>query len=195
MIAQVLVFHGRISEGCDYNGGAPGRICARPKPSVVMPYIIDGHNLIPALGLRLDDPDDEAQLIALLRRFTSRTGKPVTVYFDRRAPGASRPMDAGGLSIRFVSQPDTADSAIRRHLARLHAQAPNWTVVTSDREVQSRARLAGARVLSAPEFADRIQAAGQAGPAGEKPDAPLTETELAELEREFARRRPGHERS
>ena len=161
-----------------------------------MPYLVDGHNLIGAMpGLRLDDPNDEAQLIALLRRFTSRTAKAVTVYFDRRAPGASQPVDAGGLTIRFVGQPDTADNAIRRHLARLHAQARNWTVVTSDREVQSTARLAGARVLSAPEFAGRIQAAGQPGSVGEKPEARLTEAELAELEREFTRRRTGHGRS
>ncbi len=160
-----------------------------------MPYLIDGHNLIPALGLRLDDPNDEAQLIALLRRFTARTGKPVTVYFDRRAPGASQPPDAGGLTIRFISRPATADSAIRRHLARLRAQAPNWTVVTSDREVQSQARLAGAGVLSAPAFARRMQATGQAGPAGEKPEVRLTEAELIELEREFTRRRSGQGRS
>lgn len=160
-----------------------------------MPYLIDGHNLVPALGLRLDGPNDEAELIALLRRFAARTGKPVTVYFDRRAPGSSQPADAGGLSIRFVSRPDTADNAIRRHLSRLHAQAPNWTVVTSDREVQGRARQAGARVLSAPAFARRMQAAGRAESTGEKPEAQLSKAELAEMEREFARRRSGPPRS
>lgn len=156
-----------------------------------MPYMIDGHNLIPAIGLRLDDPNDEAQLIALLRRFSARTGKPVTVYFDRRAHGASQPPDAGGLTIRFVSHPSTADAAIGQHLARLRSQAPNWTVVTSDREVQNQARLAGARVLSAPAFAHRMQTLGQAGSAAEKPEAQLTAAELAELEREFTRRRSG----
>ena len=28
-----------------------------------MPYLIDGHNLIPKLGLRLDELDDEIELI------------------------------------------------------------------------------------------------------------------------------------
>ena len=34
-----------------------------------MPYLIDGHNLIPKLGLRLDLPDDEMQLIGILQEF------------------------------------------------------------------------------------------------------------------------------
>jgi predicted RNA-binding protein with PIN domain len=156
-----------------------------------MPYLIDGHNLIPAIGLRLDDPHDEAKLIALLRRFSARSGKPVTVYFDRRAPGASQPPDAGGLTIRFVSAPATADVAIRRHLARLRSQTPNWTVVSSDHEVQNQARLAGARVLSAPAFAHRMQTGAQTPSAAEKPEEQWTAAELAELEREFTRRRRG----
>ena len=31
-----------------------------------MPYLIDGHNLIPKMGLKLADLDDEMQLIELL---------------------------------------------------------------------------------------------------------------------------------
>ena len=34
-----------------------------------MPYLIDGHNLIPKLGLRLDSLDDEEQLIPRLQEF------------------------------------------------------------------------------------------------------------------------------
>ena len=34
-----------------------------------MPYLIDGHNLIPKLGLRLDSMDDEMELIAILQEF------------------------------------------------------------------------------------------------------------------------------
>ena len=34
-----------------------------------MPYLIDGHNLIPKLGLRLDSVDDEMELVAILQEF------------------------------------------------------------------------------------------------------------------------------
>jgi len=34
-----------------------------------MSYLIDGHNLIPKLKLRLDNPKDENELIALLQEF------------------------------------------------------------------------------------------------------------------------------
>jgi hypothetical protein len=34
-----------------------------------MPYLIDGHNLIPKLGLRLDSMDDEQELIAILQEY------------------------------------------------------------------------------------------------------------------------------
>ena len=53
-----------------------------------MPLLIDGHNLIGRLpDLRLDDPQDEAKLVARLRVYHARTGKRVTVVFDRGLPG------------------------------------------------------------------------------------------------------------
>ena len=159
-----------------------------------MPFLIDGHNLIPAAGLRLDDEQDEARLIALLRRFCAQTGKHVTVYFDRRGPGSSQPPTAGGLTIRFCTPPSTADDAIRRHLTRLRAQAGNWTVVSSDRQVQAQAKLAGARVIGGPAFVAQMRAGGVRPASEEKPESPLSAEQAAELEREFHRRdrrRPG----
>ena len=46
-----------------------------------MPYLIDGHNLIPKVGLHLDSPDDEMELVAI-RAALSRLTKPciVTIY-------------------------------------------------------------------------------------------------------------------
>ena len=38
-----------------------------------MPFLIDGHNLIGRMpGISLDDPDDEARLVAQLRAFCAR---------------------------------------------------------------------------------------------------------------------------
>ena len=53
-----------------------------------MPYLIDGHNLIPRIpGLSLKDLDDETALIQILQRFAARQGSRVDVFFDRAPPG------------------------------------------------------------------------------------------------------------
>jgi uncharacterized protein len=155
-----------------------------------LPFIIDGHNLIGAMKkIRLDDPDDEARLVVELRRFCARSRRQVTLYFDRGAPGLQSPGDAGGLSIRFVRSPRSADQAIAQHLARLKGSARNWTVVSSDQEVQTAARRAGARPMSSAEFA-RLLASSDTGSAeGEKPAADMTEDEINEWQKMFLKSR------
>jgi predicted RNA-binding protein with PIN domain len=155
-----------------------------------MPYIIDGHNLIAQLhNISLDDPDDEARLIALLRVYCAQTGKKVTVYFDRRSPASNDPPPSGGLHIHFVSTTSTADNAIRSHLRRLGRKAPNWTVVSSDHELQNAAKQAGARVLSSQAFARLLTSNHAAPEADEKPEAPRSENEIALWEDLFSRKR------
>lgn len=156
-----------------------------------MPYLIDGHNLIGAApGIELHDPDDEARLISRLRAWCARTKTRLTVYFDRGAVGQADPPASGGVTVRFVRPPATADSAIARHLARLGREAPNWVVVTSDAEVAHAARRAGARTLSSAEFARRLEE-GSRGPASpEKPDLATSEEEILAWEAAFRKRKP-----
>jgi predicted RNA-binding protein with PIN domain len=155
-----------------------------------MPYIIDGHNLIAQLhDIALDDPDDETRLIARLRVYCARTGKRVTVYFDRRSPGSSDPPPSGGLHIHFVSAASTADNAIWSHLRRLGREAPNWTIVSSDNELQNAAEQAGARVLSSAAFARLLAGDHAALEAGEKPENSLSEEEIALWEELFSQKR------
>ncbi len=53
-----------------------------------MPLLIDGHNLIGhSPDLSLSDPNDEAKLIARLRRYVARTDRQVTVVFDTNPTG------------------------------------------------------------------------------------------------------------
>ena len=61
-----------------------------------MPYLIDGHNLIPKLGLRLDACDDELALVTRLQEFCRLRRAQVEVYFDGAPPGqpASRKFGA-----------------------------------------------------------------------------------------------------
>ena len=119
-----------------------------------MPYIIDGHNLIPKVpGLSLQQMDDEQHLVEMLQEFCRRQHKQVEVYFDNAAPGGVRARNLGLVTMRFVRQGSTADSAIRRRLVSLGRVARNWTVVSSDQAVQAEARAAQAQVISSDTFA------------------------------------------
>jgi len=119
-----------------------------------MPYIIDGHNLIPKVpGLSLQQMDDEQHLVEMLQEFCRRQRKQVEVYFDNAPPGGVRARNLGSVTARFVRQGTTADSAIRRRLANLGRAARNWTVVSSDLAVQAEARAAHAQVMPSETFA------------------------------------------
>jgi hypothetical protein len=119
-----------------------------------MPYLIDGHNLIPKVpGLALGEIDDEMQLVELLQDYCRRSRKRVEVFFDNAPPGQPTARTYGNVLARFVRQGRTADQAIRAKLSRLGGSARNWTVVSSDREVQAAARAARARVLPSEDFA------------------------------------------
>ena len=119
-----------------------------------MPYIIDGHNLIPRIpGLDLASIDDEVQLIELVQEFCRLRRKQAEIYFDNAPPGQPKARHYGQVLARFVRAGQTADDAIRTRLLRLGAEARNWTVVSSDQQVQLAARAARAQSISSDEFA------------------------------------------
>ena len=135
-----------------------------------MPYMIDGHNLIGKIpGLRLDDLDDERELIEILQGYCQQTGKDVEIYFDRSASGHARASVHGRVIARFVRSGETADQAMSRHLKRLGNAASNWTVISSDREVQNAAKRARARVISSDEFSRDLTAGPKMDKSGESP--------------------------
>ncbi len=160
-----------------------------------MPYLIDGHNLIPKLpGVSLSDVDDEDRLIEILQEFARhKPGKRIEVYFDRRAPGAERSRTFGNIRAHFIAPPSDADTAIIARLKKLGGSARTWTVVSSDRKVQAAAREAGARVLRAEEFTRQIREAKapSAEPSplpSQKTQVNLTPEEVDEWEALFRRR-------
>lgn len=119
-----------------------------------MPFLIDGHNLIPKIpGLSLQDLDDEHQLISLLQEFCRLQRKKVEVFFDQAASTETRARSYGQVLARFVRQSSSADQAIYQRLTKLGPAARNWTVVSSDHAVQANARAARAQVMSSDEFA------------------------------------------
>lgn len=117
-----------------------------------MPYLIDGHNLIPKIGLRLSEPDDEIELISVLQDFSRLKRQPVEVYFDGAPAASSGTRKLGTIKAHFVSLGTSADSAMRARLNNMGKSAKNWTVVSSDREVQSAAKMNGAKFISSEEF-------------------------------------------
>ncbi len=145
-----------------------------------MPLLIDGHNLIPKVaGLSLQAPDDEMRLVRLLQRYCAHRNTRAEVYFDRAAAGQAGRRGFGAVTAVFVRTGRTADQAIASRLRALGRQAANWTVVSSDREVQRAARWARARVLSSEAFAQELHALMSQHPSEEKP-ASLSESELEE---------------
>ena len=153
-----------------------------------MPYIIDGHNLIPKIpGLHLAALDDEDQLIQILGQYFTRLRKKAEVYFDRASPGSLRHFKHGPLTIHFSPEGYTADSAIRRRLQKLGRTAPNWTIISSDQAVQDTARRLGAQVVSSEAFAGQLTSTPLHPDPGTDPQAGLTQNEVDEWLKTFRR--------
>jgi predicted RNA-binding protein with PIN domain len=148
---------------------------------LLMPLLIDGHNLIGRLpDLRLDDPDDEARLVARLRTYAARTRKRVRVVFDRGLPGGrSHELSGGGVEVVFASTGRTADSILCERIRR--SRDPHGlTVVTSDQQVIAAAQARGARVMRSEEFASLLSAPPTADTGDERKDVHLSSEEVEE---------------
>jgi predicted RNA-binding protein with PIN domain len=123
-----------------------------------MPFIIDGHNLIPKIpGLNLSEMDDEMRLVEMLQEYCRLTRKQAEVFFDNAQPGQPRARNFGSVVARFVRSGQTADQAIRDKLQRLGGEARNWTVVSSDHQVQASARAARAAVVPSETFSRQMR--------------------------------------
>ena len=129
-----------------------------------MPYLIDGHNLIPKLGLRLDSLDDEMELIAVLQEFCRLDRRQVEVYFDGAPAPHAGTRKLGTVTAHFVPLGTTADNAICKRLKKMGKSAKNWTVISSDRQVQAEARAVQADVISSDSFAVTLKQARNTAP-------------------------------
>jgi predicted RNA-binding protein with PIN domain len=155
---------------------------------VSMPYLIDGHNLIPKLELRLDSIDDEMELISILQEFYRLERKQVEVFFDGAPVPQAGTRKLGSVTAHFVRLGTTADNAIRNRLKTLGKSARNWTVVSSDRQVQADAHAALAEVLSSDSFARILNQARKTAP---KPgdDQKLSQKEVEDWLKLFEERK------
>src|ERR1051325_11606537 len=97
-----------------------------------MPYLSDGHNLIPKIGLHLDSIDDEMELVAILQEFSKSGHKQVEVFFDGAPTSQAGTRKLGPITAHFVRLGTTADDAIRKRLKALGKSARNWAGVSSE---------------------------------------------------------------
>jgi predicted RNA-binding protein with PIN domain len=153
-----------------------------------MPYLIDGHNLIPKLGLRLDSLDDEMELVRHLQEFCRLRRVQVEVYFDGSPPGQASTRKAGMVTAHFVRKGASADAAIENRLLKMKKGAKSWTVVSSDRRVQRAAGAAQAGIMSADEFAQEMRTAQSEGMSKSKSETELSPGEVDEWLETFKKR-------
>jgi len=154
-----------------------------------MPYLIDGHNLIPKLGLRLDSMDDEMELIAILQEYCRvERKKQVEVYFDGAPAPHAGTRKHGVVTAHFVPQTTTADNAIRNRLKKLGKAAKNWVVISSDHRVQLEARTAQAESIPSEIFAMTLREARNSAPKPTE-NRKLTSQEVDDWLKLFEQRR------
>jgi uncharacterized protein len=124
----------------------------------MMPYLIDGHNLIARLpDIELDDPDDEAKLVIKLRGFVAMNRKKCTVIFDGGMPGGYSMMSNKAVKVIFASAFHTnADNVIKERIRKI-PDSGNWTIVSSDNEVLDYARRFKMQAKTSSEFAQTLQ--------------------------------------
>ncbi len=153
-----------------------------------MPYLIDGHNLIPKIaGLSLRALDDEEMLLEKLQTFARMDRRSVEVVFDRAAPGHAGKRRFGQVTAYFVPAGTTADQKIIARLRRLGRAARNWTVVSSDHWVQNEARALHAQVITSEAFASQLRRLDQAAPSTpEDRETSLDDEEIRQWMRLFS---------
>lgn len=151
-----------------------------------MPVLIDGHNLIGQIpAIDIADPDDEARLVLLLRRYAARRrGRKVVVVFDRGVYGHPANLNGYGVEAHFARSP--ADAELIRRI-RAVKRRDEWLVVSSDRAVAGEARARGIPVVSSQEFARRLAALDQPRVSAREKigERPLSPAEVEEWMRFF----------
>jgi uncharacterized protein len=102
-----------------------------------MPYLIDGHNLVAQTpGISLEDPDDEAKLVMLLRQLCMREKRKATVIFDGGLPGGVSRLSSSNVTVIFASDRHTTADDLLINRIRDEHNPNSMIVVTTDQKVQ-----------------------------------------------------------
>ena len=154
-----------------------------------MPYLVDGHNLIPKIGLRLDSIDDEERLIILLQEFCRIRQARMEIFFDGAPHGQALTQKEGRITAHYVRKESSADAAIEIRLSHLGKSARNWTVVSSDRRVQRSAGAVHASHITSEEFSREVAKVKEKSTSEEKQGATLVPKEVEEWLEIFSRKK------
>lgn len=158
-------------------------------------YLIDGYNLIHALGMiqkQMDRGGLEAsrqKLLDFLSQAFGPASAQVTVVFDaKHAPrGISRTQQFQGLAIRFAPKQQSADDLIETLIAE-HAAPKTLVVVSNDMRLQKAAARRGAQAWSHEVFLDFLdgwkEEERSAAPTEERPQD-LSDAEKKRWLKEF----------
>ena len=118
-------------------------------------YLIDGNNLCGAArDRRLGMPTDPREMLARLTAFAAARRAFLTVVFD----GAGGLRGTGRVRVIHSGAGRSADDRIVQ-LVGDHSRPADITLVSSDRDLRSRVRGLGARVMGCAEFAARMKTA------------------------------------
>ncbi len=137
-----------------------------------MPFLVDGSNLAGAArDRRLGLPRDEQDLVRRLADFAEARRTSLRVIFDGPAAGrggAGRARRAGRVSVLYSGSGRIADDVIV-DLVSSNRSPSDLIVVTSDRDLRSRVRAAGGRVMGCAEFSETLKRVGETRTQDEKP--------------------------
>jgi len=137
---------------------APGR---GPMLQDAMPYLIDGYNLLFALGLPPGQVEPAGlqkarrRLLDMLRAAHGDEAPTVTIVFDAAgAPaGAAEAQEYAGLQVRFAVRQPEADDLIEL-LIRKESTPRQLIVVSDDHRIQTAARHRQCIILSCGDYLD-----------------------------------------
>lgn len=145
-------------------------------------YLIDGYNLIHALGMIRKHAGAggleaaRTQLLEFLANAFGDDAHFVMVVFDaKRAPrGVERTQSHRGIAVRFAAKNESADDMIEE-LIQEHATPKTLVVVSNDLRLQNAASRRGARGWSHETFLDQLEktnaAKAQSSTGTEKKDS------------------------
>jgi predicted RNA-binding protein with PIN domain len=126
-----------------------------------MAYIVDGNNFLGfAHPGQHRDPENRMALVRKLLAFRRHSGARVILVFDGRLSDELAALAAGEEKFRVLQPPEgeSADDVIRTLIDR-QKDRRRLFVVSSDREVRSYAREAGAQPLACRDFAMQLKGA------------------------------------
>lgn len=140
-----------------------------------MHYLIDGHNLIAKHPhIELSDPHDEMKLVLRLKSWTAVSRKRhVTVIFDKGMPGGrANFLSSNRVTVVFAPQTTRADALLITRIQKVH-HPPEYTLVSSDREIVEVAQKRRMPNMTSEEFVKLLEPETTLPPEPAKPSEPL----------------------